>query len=122
MGVLMVERIHTPWNIIRHPATRKIITAFPLEKVSGDFRGVLPGGRSVLCEVKSCDRLVFSAFDKHQITALNDHFKAGGLSLIGWKWADGNSLMRWPVEGFGPRTSLASQRAKVLDISGTRYE
>jgi penicillin-binding protein-related factor A (putative recombinase) len=114
----MVERIHTPWNIIRHPVTRKIITAFPLEKVSGDFRGIFPGGRSVLCEVKSCDKLLFSAFDKHQIDALNNHTAAGGLSLVGWKWPDGDSLMIWPIVGFRAGTSLSPDQAKPADISG----
>lgn len=120
LGVLMVERIHTPWKVVRHPVTRKIINAIQVQKVSGDFRGVLPGGRSVLVEVKSCERLVFSVFADHQVRALDDHVQAGGLSLIGWKWSTGDALLEWPAYAFRPRASLSIEHAKQRNITKIR--
>lgn len=117
LGVLMVERIHTPWKIVRHPVTRKIVNAIQMEKVSGDFRGILPGGRSVLVEVKSCEHLVFSAFADHQVNALNEHRETGGLSLIGWKWPTGDAILQWPIIGFIPRTSLPIEYAERFNIT-----
>ncbi|MCA9980330.1 MAG: hypothetical protein KDD89_05845, partial [Anaerolineales bacterium] len=51
-GVQMVEPIETGFGIVRGRGG-KIVSAFPLEKVAGDFRGVLEGGRSVLVEAKT---------------------------------------------------------------------
>jgi hypothetical protein len=120
LGLLMVERIHTPWKIQRHPVTRKIVNAIQMEKVSGDFRALLPGGRSVLVEVKGCDALVFSAFARHQVDALNGHHAAGGLSLIGWQWPGGDSVMVWPVPNFHRGTSLPIETAKSLNVTRIR--
>lgn len=117
LGIRMVEAIHTPWKIVRHPVTRKIVNAIQMEKVSGDYRGILAGGRSVLVEVKRRDHLVFSAFEGHQVRALDEHHQAGGLSLIGWQWPGGDSLMVWPIPGFVPRTSLSIETAMRLNVT-----
>ena len=45
-GVYLVERVHTPWGIQRANGGR-ITGAHPLEKVAGDFVGILAGGRFV---------------------------------------------------------------------------
>jgi hypothetical protein len=84
-GLLMVEKIHVPWKIIRG-ANGVIVRAVPLEKVSGDFRAMMPGGRSVLCEVKSREDgpLSLSDFEDHQHRALIAHAAGGGLSLVAW--------------------------------------
>ncbi len=124
IGVLMVERVHTPWRIERSRAKpgqpSRIIAAYPLEKVSGDFRGVLPGGKSVLVEVKRVAHLTFGEFDKHQVDALNEHAQLGGLSLIGWVYEGGDAVLAWPVPGFGPRTSLSVETARRLNITRIR--
>lgn len=124
IGVLMVERVHTPWRIERSRGRNgqpsRITAAYPLQKVSGDFRGILPGGRSVMCEVKRVDVLRFSEFDKHQVEALNDHAQLGGLSLIGWCFPGGDAVLAWPVPGFNPRTSLSVETARALNITRIR--
>lgn len=91
-GIAMVERVHTPWKVIRATKNgrRVIVGAVPLEKVGGDLRGVAPGGRSVLAEVKSRteegrdDVLRWSDLEKHQRLALTAHAAAYGLSIVAW--------------------------------------
>lgn len=126
LGLLMVERVHTPWRVQRTPAKNgqpsRITGATQMEKVSGDWRAVMPGGKSVLVEVKAVDHLTFSEFADHQVKALNDHLAAGGLSLIGWVFTGGDAVLVWPVPGFVPRTSLAIETAKRLNITRIRSE
>jgi hypothetical protein len=114
IGVLMVEAVNTPWKIMR--VGGRITGAIPQEKVSGDFRGILPGGRSVLVEVKTFDRLTFGAFKKHQHDALNDHHRLGGVSLVGWVCGSEQFILRWPLPDFVPRASLAIETARQLNI------
>ena len=116
LGVLCVEKIGTPVRLI--PAGRagvfKVIFAEP---VSGDHRGVLPGGRSVLAETKTVlDRnLRYSDFRPHQPGALTEHAEAGGLSLVVWVHSRGTYVMQWPIEGLVPNRSLSVERADEED-------
>lgn len=115
LGLVMVERIETGWM----PQRRKgrIIGAKPMAKVAGDFRGLVPGGLSVLVEVKfRPDRLMFSHLADHQLQALKEHTRHGGLSLLGWAWDGGNSVMRWPVPGFVPGEAITPDRAIILNL------
>lgn len=107
-GFLEVEKIETPWRVIRRGG--RIVGATPKKQVSGDFTAIHPeSGQYVHVEVKSRDRdrLHWSDFEKHQIDALDRKAKAGALGVILWvrspveiKW------WVWPVEGFGPGKSL----------------
>lgn len=116
-GVEMVEEIGTP--IIRKPSPIK--GAFFIvygEKVSGDHRGVLPGGRSVLVETKTVhgDRLNFSELREHQPGRLSRHAEIGGLSLLVWVSDWGALVLRWPVPGFSKGKSLRYDRARDLAV------
>jgi hypothetical protein len=83
IGLLAIVRLETGWRVQR--AGGKIIGATPLAKVSGDFRAVVPGGRSVLVEVKRrAGVLRVSDFQPHSREALAAHAEAGGLSLVAW--------------------------------------
>lgn len=107
MGYVMVEKVNTPWKIIR--AGGKIVDAVPERKVSGDFRGVNTLGQSMLCEVKSrATRLPWSAFEPHQIEALDEHAKYSAHTWVFFHdtTTDRISRFRWPVDGFGPGQSL----------------
>lgn len=128
LGVHMPEEVHTPWRISRkpgmgqdafgRPCKSRIVGATPMKKVSGDIRGVLMGGRSVLAECKSYDdKLLFSCLDENQHASLSNHHKYGGLSLLCWKWQNGHSVMIWPIEGFLPRTSISIEKALALNVS-----
>ena len=90
MGMVLVEKVKTPWRIVRGPGG-KILKAYPTHKVSGDFRAVMPGGRSVLVEVKwrESGPLAWNDLEPHQHHAMKIHQDAGGLSLIGWATPEG---------------------------------
>lgn len=117
LGVNMVEKIGTPVKII--PARVKgTYTVVWGEKVSGDHRGILANGVSVLAETKTImDRnLVWSDLREHQPGALSQHAEYGGVSLLVWVHSTGVYVMRWPIVGFGPRKSITPERAQELDI------
>lgn len=124
-GVRMPEEISTP--VILRPA-RKPIPGKPTpfyvtygEKVSGDHRGVLPGGRSVLAETKSMsgERLTYSDLREHQPGRLSEHAELGGLSLLIWASQYGTFVMEWTELlkfGFRPGKGIGIEDAKKLDI------
>lgn len=134
MGVEFVERIHTGYKLLGwlNPAQR-IARVAPVARVSGDFRGIIPGGRSVLAEVKTRtkhdDRLLFSDLKQHQRAALSRHNYFGGLSLLIWIAADGGFIdterdlfvLQWPVDGFVARKPLTRERARLLDMKTRRF-
>ena len=114
-GVLQVEKIGTPVRLIPVPSARpNVYQVIFGEKVSGDHRGILPGGRSVLAETKTHDEptLPWSMLRPHQPERLTAHHDAGGLSLLVWVHCDTAYILRWPVPGFGPRGSIALDYAK----------
>lgn len=112
LGLRMVEKVNTPWKVIFRdgPGGRRTVQhAFPVEKVSGDFRAVEPStGRSVLVESKNhdADTLPFSTFRPHQILALTQNHEAKGLSLMAWVRKGEVHLIEWPAPGFGVGKSL----------------
>jgi hypothetical protein len=93
LGFLLVEKVETPWRIVRGPGGR-VVGAHPLRRVSGDFRAVRPGGQSVLVEVKWRDDgpLSWGDLEPHQQAALGLHRSAGGLSLVCWCCPSGLSM------------------------------
>ena len=98
MGIGMLERVHTPWGIKR--LGKRIISAYPKEKVSGDFRGIELGGRSVLVEVKEREDgvLSLSDFAPHQREALSKHHLLGGLSMFVWVYNGVGKILKWPAD------------------------
>lgn len=102
-GYLMVERVHTPWGVVRRG--KRIVSAYPKSKVSGDFRAIGPGGLSVLAECKDRKngKLSLSNFEDHQIEALDVHARLLGISLIAWVYNGKCKLLLWetykPVHG-----------------------
>jgi hypothetical protein len=115
LGVRRLERIEVGWKVLRGEDGR-IVDAFPMEKVSGDFKGILPGGTAVHVEVKSRgrrDKLRYSDLKTHQVTALDEHVSFDGLGLVCWVTVAGECLvMRWPIPGFQVRTSLTVEQAR----------
>jgi hypothetical protein len=112
IGYRMVERVHTPWKVIFANGAggrRRVVAAFPMEKVSGDFRAVEPmTGRNVLVEVKTNENssLPWSAFEDHQTRALEENHVLGGISLIAWVKGGVTMIYRWPVADFVPGKSI----------------
>ena len=112
MGIEMVEQIGTPVHLIPVAGTGAYRVIYG-EKVSGDHRGILPGGRSVLAETKTIlDRnLRYSDLREHQPERLSEHARHGGLSLLVWVHHTGVHVMRWPIINFEPGTSITVEIA-----------
>lgn len=133
MGIEMVEQIGTPVHLIPYSGSRSPGAAYRViygEKVSGDHRGILPGGISVLAETKTIlDRnLRWSDLREHQPERLSEHARHGGLSLLVWVHRTGVHIMRWPVLGFAPGEGMPPEFAMSVasitrqDIEGIIYD
>jgi hypothetical protein len=119
IGIEMVEEIGTPVKLIPASAQRRDVFRVVFgEKVSGDHRGILHGGISVLAETKTIlDRnLRYSDLREHQPGRLTGHTKLGGVSLLVWVHNTGIYIMRWPVEGFVSGKSITVEMAQKLNI------
>ena len=117
LGICMVERIGTPVRLIPHGRYFAVIWG---EWVSGDHRGVLPGGRSVLAETKTAlDRnLRWSDLRAHQPQRLSRHAELGGLSLLVWVHESRVHesrvyVMQWPIEGFERGAGITVKQGEI---------
>ena len=119
LGIEMVEQIGTPVKLIPVDNHRKDVFRVVFgEKVSGDHRGILYGGRSVLAETNTIlDRnLRYSDLREHQPGRLTSHATFGGLSLLVWVHGSGVYIMEWPIEGFAEGKSITPEKAQSLRI------
>lgn len=132
MGIEMVEEIGTPVKLLPVKfipgfAHRKdVFRVIFGEKVSGDHRGVLPDGTSVLIETKTVldGNLTWSHMREHQPDRLSRHAQIGrAVSLLVWVHSTGVYVMHWKrhvdkdfigIEGFGYRKSITPERAQTL--------
>lgn len=116
-GVECVEKVATPVILIasRYKGLFKVKYG---EKVSGDHRGILPDGTSVLAETKTVldGNLTWSHLRDHQPGRLTAHAEYNGVSLLVWVHSSGIYIMRWPVPGFGPGRGITPQQAEELHI------
>src|SRR5690606_4050634 len=117
-GINMVEQIGTPVLLIpvkthRHNTYQVIFG----EKVSGDHRGLIGNGISVLAETQTIlhRNLRYSDLREHQPARLTEHAEYGGISLLVWVHGTGAYVLRWPIEGFGPGEAITHERAQELD-------
>jgi penicillin-binding protein-related factor A (putative recombinase) len=95
-GICMIEKVNTPWKVLW--AGKKIVNAFPVEKVSGDFIGIGVAGKKVLVEVKYReDKLSLSDFESHQIIKLEENSRLGGISLVVWIMKHEWAIYYWPA-------------------------
>jgi len=118
MGIEMIEKIGTPIKAIPMGTKngKPVYQVIWGEKVSGDRRGILPGGKSVLIEVKTIlDRnLVWSDLRDHQPERLQIHAAFGGLSLLVWVHNTGVYVMTFPIMGFGKGMGIKVEQAEKL--------
>lgn len=111
MGFKMVERVHTPWTVVRRMG--RVVGAFPKEKVSGDFIAVKPlTGQKVLVEVKSRESGVFpwSMMEPHQVVALNENHLCNGISILALVQNVTIEFHPWPIKDFGPGKSITIEK------------
>lgn len=82
LGATCVQQISTPWRIVRIKG--RVVGAHPIGEVTGDFTGLLPGGRGLLVEVKRREDGVLSwgDFEDHQHASLRAHADAGGAAWV----------------------------------------
>lgn len=115
-GVRMVEQIATPYTITAKKGDGWVRLKRKTA-VSGDRRGVMgdKSGRRVLAEVKSTngDRIPWHWLKDHQVRALDENNGLGAVSLLVVVFSGVAYVLRWPVSGFLPRTSL--RREDVID-------
>ncbi len=122
IGVNMIEKIGTPVKVIPK-GMKDRVQVFQViwgEKVSGDHRGILDDGTSVLAETKTIlDRnLRWSDLREHQPGRLTEHHNHGGLSLLVWVHSEGTYVMEWPIIGFEKeRDSLLPSEAAFMNIT-----
>ncbi len=119
-GINMVEKIGTPVKLIPvegRGAGKDIFHVRWGEKVSGDHRGIISNGISVLAETKTVldGNLQWGHLREHQPARLDEHVSFGGISLLVWVHGSDAYVMRWPVEGFGPGKGITHERAQVLN-------
>jgi len=119
-GVNMVEKIGTPVKLIPLGSVRgrQAFQVIYGEKVSGDHRGIMPNGTSVLAETKTIlDRnLRYSDLREHQPERLTEHHENKGIALLVWVHSTGIYIMRWPIPLFVRGKSLTPEQAQQLHI------
>lgn len=116
-GYTFIWPIATPY-IITRDRNGRVIGAAAKEQVAGDLRALYDGGISVLAEVKDHDgpRLTYSTLERHQHEALTEHDRLGGISLLIWIHQKEAYIMRYPIDGFVPRTSIKIEDADSLRL------
>ena len=131
LGIEDIEEIGTP--VIITPAKvggssrRNVYHVIYGAKVSGDHRGVLPDGSSVLIETKTVNEntLGWSQMRPHQPDRLSRHAKHGGaVSLLVWVNHPDIFVMRWMpdgIAGFMPGKGISRERAKALHEETLSY-
>ena len=126
MGIEMVEKIGTPVRLVPVNPRQNIFKVFWEEAVSGDHRGILPGGISVLAETKTIlDRnLRYSDLRHHQPERLQEHSQHGGISLLIWvngSYRENVFVMLFPIIGFEPGKSIKVEEARYEDQVARRF-
>jgi hypothetical protein len=119
MGLLMVEEIGNPYEIIRKMSNGHFEVIFS-GVASGDHNARLPDGSFVLVETKTVldGNLTYSHLREHQPERLSRHAAIGwAVSLLCWVHSNGIYIMQWGadgIEGFEPRKSITPERAGRL--------
>ncbi len=118
LGVEMVEQIGTPVRLVPVGQGSGVYRVIWGDKVSGDHRGILRGGTSVLAETKTIiDRnLRYSDMREHQPERLTEHAQRGGVSLLVWVHRSGVYVMQFPIAGFERGKSIEIKQAVIASI------
>lgn len=82
-GISNIQKISTPWKVIRRG--KEIVSAFPEEKSTVDFRGTVRGGIPVSFDAKESDDergLPLKYIASHQIDYMRGALYLGEISFI----------------------------------------
>lgn len=115
-GVLLVEAISTHALYIPHPSAKGYFRVVWDTPASGDHRGVMPDGTSVLAETKNIadHNLRYSNLRPHQPERLTAHSEIA-ISLLVWVHSPEVFVMSWPIHGFQRGASIRPDEASDLD-------
>jgi len=82
-GVALIQKVATPWTVIRRG--KAIVSAFPSEKSTVDFIGVISGGSPAAFDAKQCKLATsfpLSNIEQHQLDFLSMWEFNGGTSFL----------------------------------------
>ncbi len=82
-GIALIQKISTPWKVIR--SGRKIVSAFPEEKSTLDFRGTIKGGIPISFDCKESEDsrgLPLKHIQPHQIEYMREALAIGEKSFL----------------------------------------
>lgn len=82
-GISNIQKISTPWKVIRRG--KEIVSAFPEEKSTVDFRGTVCGGIPISFDAKESDDergLPLKYIASHQIDYMRGALRLGEVSFI----------------------------------------
>lgn len=82
-GIALIQKISTPWQVVRQG--KKIISAYPVEKSTLDFRGTIKGGISISFDCKESEDekgLPLKHIEDHQIEYIRNALAMGETSFI----------------------------------------
>lgn len=121
LGLVEVDPIETGWHIQRAPGGR-VVRATPKAQVAGDFRAMLPNGRSVLveCKRRKSERLTWSTIEPHQRDKLNQHALHRGLPLLAWVHNGEAVILEWPVPGLMEGGGVSWDEVQPLALTRQR--
>jgi len=82
-GIALIQKISTPWKVVR--VGKKIVSAFPEEKSTLDFRGTVKGGIPISFDCKESEDergLPLKYIKPHQIDYMRDAMTMGEVSFL----------------------------------------
>lgn len=138
-GVALIQKVATPWTVIRRG--KQIVSAFPAEKSTVDFIGVVHEKIPIAFDAKQCKeetRFPLSYIEHHQMVFLKQWSGYGGeaffviemialreifrvpYGVISKYWEDAQSGGRKsiPIDDFKKMQPLKSANGIVLDYLG----
>lgn len=116
-GLALVDKVATPWAVNYNHKTRKVFSAYPLEKSTVDFIGV-SHGRAIAFEAKSTNiktNFPLKNIREHQIQYLKTHRNQGGISFFIIEFTKQQEYYFVPIEKIYPwwKNSLTGGRKSI---------
>ncbi len=127
-GVALVQKVATPWTVIRRG--KQIVSAFPAEKSTVDFIGVVSGGNPVAFDAKQCKSTTsfpLSNVEQHQLNFLRLWEFNGGTSFLLIEMAELRKIYRvefhqlmiyWNQAANGGKKSIPIKNLKAFKEVG----
>jgi recombination protein U len=118
-GAALIQKVATPWTVIRRG--KQIVSAFPAEKSTVDFIGVVSGVKPVAFDAKQCkqSRFPLSYIEGHQMNFLYEWQSQGGEAFFVIEMVELNQIFRLPLDVmcdyFNNATALGGRKSIPLE-------